>query len=210
MNEELLFEYPLKADRKRFESEILSAAPENFKAQRARAFVILIIGYVLIPLSDIIPWKMPAKVVPIIGVVLVILAILRMKTLINARRTGIEIDAYETYMQITYLDNINSYPRKTVKLYYDNIVLCNISNSCESAMMIYQPQNSEEICIDRNGEKTVENVLNGQLIFDINPYSYEQYFFLYVAPRLFKTSTKGWKTAKKFGTEYEYITKYLQ
>ena len=44
MNEELLFEYPLKADRKRFESEILSSAPENFKVQRARAFVMLIIG----------------------------------------------------------------------------------------------------------------------------------------------------------------------
>lgn len=101
MNEELLFEYPLKADRKRFESEILSSAPENFKAQRARAFVMLIIGYVLIPLSDIIPWETPAKVVPIIGIVLVIIAILTMKSLIGARRTGVEIDAYETYMQIT-------------------------------------------------------------------------------------------------------------
>lgn len=210
MNEELLFEYPLKADRKRFESEILSSAPENFKAQRARAFVMLIIGYVLIPLSDIIPWETPAKVVPIIGIVLVIIAILTMKSLIGARRTGVEIDAYETYMQITCIDNINSYPRRTVKVYYDNIVLCNISNGCVSAMMIYQPQNSEEICIDRNGEKAFDNVLSGQLTFDINPYSYEQYFFLYVAPKLFKTSTKGWKTVKKFGTEYEYAAKYLQ
>lgn len=172
MNEELLFEYPLKADRKRFESEILSSAPENFKAQRARAFVMLIIGYVLIPLSDIIPWETPAKVVPIIGIVLVIIAILTMKSLIGARRTGVEIDAYETYMQITCIDNINSYPRRTVKVYYDNIVLCNISNGCGSAMMIYQPQNSEEICIDRNGEKAFDNVLSGQLTFDINPYSY--------------------------------------
>ena len=113
-------------------------------------------------------------------------------------------------MQITCIDNINSYPRRTVKVYYDNIVLCNISNGCGSAMMIYQPQNSEEICIDRNGEKAFDNVLSGQLTFDINPYSYEQYFFLYVAPKLFKTSTKGWKITKKFGTEYEYITKYLQ
>lgn len=175
MNEELLFEYPLKADRKRFESEILSSAPENFKVQRARAFVMLIIGYVLIPLSDIIPWETPAKVVPIIGIVLAVIAILTMKSLISARRTGVEIDAYETYMQITCIDNINSYPRRTVKVYYDNIVLCNISNGCGSAMMIYQPQNSEEICIDRNGEKAFDNVLSGQLTFDINPYSYEQY-----------------------------------
>ena len=65
MNEELLFEYPLKADRKRFESEILSSAPENFKAQRARAVVMLSIGYVLIPLSASIPWEPAARVVPI-------------------------------------------------------------------------------------------------------------------------------------------------
>ena len=66
---------------------------------------------------------------------------------------------------------------------------------------------SREILYEK---KAFDNVLCGQLTFDINPYSYEQYFFLYVAPKLFKTSTKGWKTVKKFGTEYEYITKYLQ
>ena len=58
-------------------------------------------------------------------------------------------------------------------------------------MMIYQPQNSEEICIDRNGEKAFDNVLSGQLTFDINPYSYEQYFFFIRRTEAFQNKHKG-------------------
>lgn len=132
-----------------------------------------------------------------------------MRSLLSARRTGVEISAYETYIEITSLDNMNKYPRRTLIISYIDIVMCDVSNDGKNVMLVYKANGSTEECIDINGEKAT-NVLNGAFRFSVNPYTYEHFFFLYTAPKLFRVRTKGWKTAKKFGTEYEYAAKYLQ
>ena len=87
--------------------------------------------------------------------------------------------------------------------------MCDVSNDGKNVMLIYKANVSTEDCVDINGEKAA-NVLNGTFPISVNPYTYEHFFFLYTAPKLFRVRTKGGKTVKKFGTEYEYAAKYLQ
>ena len=209
MNEELFFEYPLTDEREKFEAETLSGCPENLPSSRTKAFILLCAGFIIIPLSDIFSSEKMATIAMFAGVILIVISLLIMKSLLNARRTGIEISAYGTYMEITSLDNMSKYPRRTLIISYIDIVMCDVSNDGKNVMLAYKANGSTEECIDINGEKAT-NVLNGAFRFSVNPYTYEHFFFLYTAPKLFRVRTKGWKTAKKFGTEYEYAAKYLQ
>lgn len=209
MNEELFFEYPIKDEREKFEAETLSGCPENLPSARTKAFILLCAGFIIIPLSDIFSSEKIATIAMFAGVILIVISLLIMKSLLNARRTGIEISAYGTYMEITSLDNMSKYPRRTLIISYIDIVMCDVSNDGKNVMLVYKANGSTEECIDINGEKAT-NVLNGAFRFSVTPYTYEHFFFLYTAPKLFRVRTKGWKTAKKFGTEYEYAAKYLQ
>lgn len=209
MNEELFFEYPLTDEREKFEAETLSGCPENLPSSRTKAFILLCAGFIIIPLSDIFSSEKIATIAMFAGVILIVISLLIMKSLLNARRTGIEISAYGTYMEITSLDNMSKYPQRTLIISYIDIVMCDVSNDGKNVMLVYKANGSTEECIDINGEKAT-NVLNGAFRFSVNPYTYEHFFFLYTAPKLFRVRTKGWKTAKKFGTEYEYAAKYLQ
>lgn len=209
MNEELFFEYPLTDEREKFEAETLSGCPENLPSSRTKAFILLCAGFIIIPLSDIFSSEKIATIAMFAGVILIVISLLIMKSLLNARRTGIEISAYGTYMEITSLDNMSKYPQRTLIISYIDIVMCDVSNDGKNVMLVYKANGSTEECIDINGEKAT-NVLNGAFRFSVNPYTYEHFFFLYTAPKLFRVRTKGWKTAKEFGTEYEYAAKYLQ
>lgn len=209
MNEKLFFEYPLTDERKKFETETLSGCPENLPSSRTKAFILLCAGFIIIPLSDIFPSEKIYTIAMFAGIILIVISLLIMKSILSARRTGVEISAYETYMEITFLDNMSKYPRRTLIISYIDIVMCDVSNDGKNVMLVYKANGSTEECIDINGEKAT-NVLNGAFRFSVNPYTYEHFFFLYTAPKLFRVRTKGWKTAKKFGTEYEYAAKYLQ
>lgn len=209
MNEELFFEYPLKDEREKYEAETLSGCPENLPSARTKAFILLCAGFIIIPLSDIFPSEKISTIAMFAGVILIVISLLIMKSLLSARRTGVEISAYETYIEITSLDNMNKYPRRTLIVSYSDIVMCDVSNDGKNVMLIYKANVSTEDCVDINGEKAA-NVLNGTFPISVNPYTYEHFFFLYTAPKLFKVRTKVWKTVKKFGTEYEYAAKYLQ
>ena len=106
---------------------------------------------------------------------------------------------------------MNKYPRRTLIVSYSDIVMRDVSNDGKrNADLAYKAKCQHRgIGVDINGEKAA-NVLNGTFPISVNPYTYEHFFFLYTAPKLFKVRTKGWKTVKKFGTEYEYAAKYLQ
>lgn len=114
MNEELFFEYPLKDEREKYEAETLSGCPENLPSARTKAFILLCAGFIIIPLSDIFPSEKISTIAMFAGVILIVISLLIMRSLLSARRTGVEISAYETYIEITSLDNMNKYPRRTL------------------------------------------------------------------------------------------------
>ncbi|WP_295211612.1 hypothetical protein [Ruminococcus sp.] len=208
MNEELIYEYPTSTERQQVLNEIDKVPFDDLNRTKIKPLILALAGFALIFVSGIFSSPTITNIIFIVALITIIISFAIMKNILNNRATGLIITAYESHMQLTSLDNLNKYFKRTLNVQYNDIVYCGLSKDCTTVTMIYRTENSSEECSNTN--ETVTNELNGTFTFRIIPYSYEQYFFLYIAPQLFKVQTKGWKIAKRFGTEYEYAEKYLQ
>ena len=126
-------------------------------------------------------------------------------------KTALSIKAYEDYMTLEF------YKRKTVKklnIYYEDITDARFSDNNQTSFQIAFVPNAQsymkEYRIENNEE--IQSLYENLFLFNINPNSYEQFFFLYIAEDYFtiKGFHKTKKFFKKYGTQNEYLEKLEQ
>lgn len=203
-NEELIYEYPTQEERQEI-VEQLAISKINSSKKNIVILVLIIIGILGIFTSSFIGDKLEI-IFFIVGIVTIILGFLSAKTLSEYSEHITMITAYETFLHLEIYSNSNDFLRE-IELNYDDIILCSLSKKYDKVTILYKYNVGSTYSAVKNSGEIIQKKHTGQITFDINPFSYEQYFFFYVAPKLFEIDMEEWKILKKFGNERNYIRK---
>ncbi len=205
--EELIFQYPVENEQP-MAKEMISEQTDTTKI-RLVIMLLVLTGTTLIGTNVLLRSSM-LQVIFVVSAIIMLIAAYQMSRILTAKiKHMLVINAYESYMELEILDTTRQYPEQKLHLSYKDITMCMFSKDFDKASILYsQGDSSYDICIDRKGNEH-KNTLGGQVTFDINPYTFEQSFFLYTARKLFKIQAKEWQIIKKFGSESEYYEKFL-
>lgn len=129
------------------------------------------------------------------------------KQIVNTRYTNaLAIEAYEEHMILTYYDK-NS--KRTLHIYYEDIIQARFSNNKYTGFQILFSENDRSFITETNlfSEEIIKPLYNNLFLFSVNPLSYEQFFFLYIAEELFeiKKFNKTKQFYKAYGSKEEYL-----
>lgn len=205
--EELVFQYPVENEQ-HLAKEMISDQADTTKI-RLTIMLLVLISTTLIGTNVLLRSSVLQVIFIISAIIMLIIAYQMYRVLAAKIKHLIVINAYESYMELEILNSTKQYPEQKLHLSYKDIKMCMLSKDCDKASILYsQGASSYDICTDRKGNDH-KNTLCGQVTFDINPYTFEQSFFLYTARKLFKVQTKEWQIIKKFGSESEYYEKFL-
>lgn len=202
-NEELLYEYPTQEERQEIVEQL--AVSKIGRSKKIIIFVMMIIGILCVFTSSQLGNKLEIALF-IVGVVAIIVGFLSAKTLSWYSEHITMITAYETFLHLEIYSNSDDFFRE-IELNYDDIVLCSLSKKYDKVTILYKYNVGSTYSAVKNSGEIIQKKHTGQITFDINPFSYEQYFFFYVAPKLFEIDMEEWKILKKFGNERNYIRK---
>lgn len=205
--EELIFQYPIESEQP-MAKEMISEQADTTK-MRLAIMLLVLVSTTLIGTNVLLRSSVLQGIFVVSAVIMLIVAYQMSRVLATKIKHLLIINAYESYMELEILDSTKQYTQQKLHLSYQDIKMCMLSKDCDKASILYlQGSSSYDICTDKKGQEH-KNVLGGQVTFDINPYTFEQSFFLYTARKLFKVSTKEWQIIKKFGSESEYFEKFL-
>lgn len=205
--EEILFQYPI-AEEQDLAREIIAEQTNMIKIKFA-VMLLVLIGSILLGTNVLLRSIKLQTFFVILSIAIFFIAYSLTRIITRQIRHMLIINAYETYMELEILDTAKTYTKQKIHLKYNDIKMCILSKKYDKATIFFsEGASSYDICTDKNG-KEHKNIMSGQITLDINPYTFEQSFFLYTARRLFTVGTKEWQIIKKFGSEGEYYEKYL-
>lgn len=204
MEEQIIFEYPVLNEREQIIDTYRSYSYGNTKL-RIISIILAFLGLVCLPFIALTNGNLQFVLI-ILFIGLLLSSLLVARTVKGVASHFTMITAFESYMKLDIYSNRNKFLRE-ITLRYCDILSCSFSKDYDKAFIFYSYNDiSNENITGKDGEKT-ENNASGQVTIYITPGSFEQYFFLYIAPQLFKVTAEEWKIVKKFGNEREYLMK---
>ncbi len=210
MSEELFYSYPQDGDTSEFEEifqEAYAAKSKNLRKiliMSCTAFLFFLL-YSL-PIFAKIDWFFL-----ILGIAILIFSLLFAKQVKKESGfTLLGIVADEEQMRLTYFSGKS---KKTLTVLYEDIRSARFTDDDFTSFQIVF-ENSDKSFVkeyDLNGNE-ISPLSRNLFIFSLNPESYEQYFFLYVAEELFTVEKlkKTKKFFKRFGNAQEYIDRITE
>ena len=213
MDEELIYQYPIQDENREgsnAEIERLMKTKANvlFKTRVVFTSIALLIAVLFI-------FSEANRAIPIIIMVLFVVLFMFGKVISgdnNRLDYYTEISAYETYIEIRQTD-LSKGKVEQAKIYYDDIDWSIMSRSLERIQICFY-QNQSEYYTYSLSHGEFDEVLSDYCLIDIplNSYTYQQYYFLYVAGDYFniripKTIKNERFILKKYGNSDDYLKK---
>ena len=204
MENELVYQYPMQDQIQNYENYFKEEYMKNKKVLRRLAY--MIIGFLLSFTLYCVPiFESVSTVFLVISIIILVLIFLFAKGITNKRSLHfLSINADEERLILTYYTQAKYYKREYV-IPYDKIISCRFVNSDYNKIQFIL-KNTECKYYNFNDEIDKTDVVTF-MVFSINPLSYEQAYFLYVAKNYF--TIKGYditeKLLKKYGNADEYF-----
>lgn len=207
MEKEIIYQYPVQEMALEFSCKFYKQIKRNKKNKR------IIIWLCLISLFFFLMYSIPVLsaidyISLILAVFSVIICFMYIKGISkNTVQHQLAITAYEDKMEITYYSDCKAC-QKEIYIKYDDILSCKFFDDSYTKIQITFQDSMESYveCYDENHNE-IEYSLPNFAIVELNPFSYEQGFFMYIAPELF--TIKGFamtkKILKKYGNKKEYF-----
>ena len=122
------------------------------------------------------------------------------------------IQATESDMVLTYY-SVGATPKKVLTLRYEDIIECQFFDKSYTKIQITFKKNKHSYLksySQTGGE--VSHLVDTMVSFELNLYSYEQGFFMYIAPDYFNIKKYALtdKILKKYGNINEYFTRLAE
>ena len=113
---------------------------------------------------------------------------------------------------LTYYSVVGT-PKKVLTLRYEDIIECQFFDKSYTKIQITFKKNKHSYLksySQTGGE--VSHLVDTMVSFELNPYSYEQGFFMYIAPDYFNIKKYALtdKILKKYGNINEYFTRLAE
>lgn len=204
MENELVYQYPMQDQIQNYENYFKEEYTKNKKVLRRLAY--MIIGFLLSFTLYCVPiFESVSTVFLVISIIILVLIFLFAKGVTNKRSLHfLSINADEERLILTYYTQAKYYKREYV-IPYDKIISCRFVNSDYNKVQ-FVLKNTECKYYNFNNEVDKKETV-AFMVFSINPLSYEQAYFLYVAKNYF--TIKGYditdKILKKYGNAVEYF-----
>lgn len=185
-DENILFEYPLKSDRKELNERLISQS-RLVKRLRASAFGGLLSALICYLLSAVIPKS--SFIFFILTVIFVVLSLIVLKVVLRIDAHILMISANDKTLELDYVINDNV---TALTLSYDDISSVRFADKSFKNVSIAYLNDSQRLCFAS---------------YKLNEYSYEQGFFLYIIAKIIpeKCLFDTRKIAEKYGFEYDYF-----
>jgi hypothetical protein len=203
MTENLIYKYPGDGDLSYFKSEISA----NYEKRRTLTRKSLIVGAAVIIVFGLL--SLLFKFTDLYIFLMVIYAFFSLLFLkgafANGETTALAIEAKDEKMKLTYF---NKSDVTECEIYYEDITFARFSDDDYTSFQIAFSHNCGSYYKKFDVQGNEKEVLNPNLfLFRINPESFEQFFFLYVAEELFmiRKFQKTKKFFKKYGNKQEYL-----
>lgn len=204
MEKELVYQYPLQEQLSNYENYFKEEYANNKKV--IRRLVYMIIGCLLSFTLYCMPFLQDfSSYFLIISIVILILIFLFAKGVTNKKSLHfLSINADEDQVILTYYTQAKYYKREYT-IPYNKILSCRFVNSDYNKIQ-FVFKNIKCKCYNFNDELDKEDTATF-MVFNINPLSYEQAYFMYVAKEYY--TIKGYeitnKILKKYGNADEYF-----
>ncbi len=185
-DENILFEYPMKSDRKEFKEQ-LESQRKLVKRLRAGAFVGLLLALSFYLLSAVLPES--SSVFFVLTVIFLVLSFIILKVVLRTDAHILMISASDKAVELDYFINAES---TSLMLFYDSIDSISFADKSFRVVSIAYLNDSQRLCFAS---------------YKLNEYSYEQGFFLYIIAKIIpeKCLFDTRKIAEKYGFEYQYF-----
>ena len=211
MEDELIYQYPIQDDNgegARTEIEkLMSIRRKTMLRTRLISAIILVMICILYIFSN------HSSVIPVIIIVLLGMMFFFGKSISSGTTKSdfyTEISAYDSYLEIK-LTNISNGIIEQASIDFDDIEWAMMSRSLERIQICFLKNNSEMLTYSLNNNQCEQS--NGDFcLIDIplNSYTYQQYYFLYIAGDYFKiripkTLNNDRIIFKKYGYSDDYL-----
>lgn len=205
---ELIYQYPVENMLGDYEDYFKQEYQKNKKVLRNLMF--MCIGFLISFTLYCVPALSSfSTLFLIVSIAILVVTFMLAKAVTNKKNLHfLSINADEKRLKLTYYTQAKHYKRE-YNIMYKNIVSCRFCNSDFTKIQFIVSRTKCKAYDINNIEISNEPVT--YLVFNINPLSYEQGFFMYVADKFF--DIKGYKLTnkiiKKYGDADEYFD-YLQ
>lgn len=207
--EDILYQYPIEEFKEATEKEFISG---QFRQKKLVYTVIALFAFsfLFIFLYSISSVSLLSKTLLVLSIFCAVFGFIFLKNTVKKITPHmLYIDAYETEMTLTYY-TYGRYFKRVLHIRYEDILSARFRNSsCTSFQISFRESSSTNYkSYDINGKELPDSI-NNLMLFDLNPDSYEQGFFLYYASDLFtvKGFELGRKQLKMFGNQEEYFSR---
>lgn len=208
-NKDLIYQYPIEDFKSFFEETFKKSTEKNRKSYlNSIAFFLLatsgFLVYSFFPSIKISKFLFLASIV-----FLIISFVILSSTAKKSSPHQLSIDAYDDEMILTYYSD-GRYFKRTLHICYEDVISARFSDNDYTSFQIAfkESEATKLISYDKNGS-IINNSMNNLFLFKLNPYSYEQGFFLYYANNFFKINgfNDGKKVEKRYGDSEKYFSK---
>lgn len=204
--DDLIYMYPSKEDEVNFEKSI-KMMRENYSRAAKKSCILLVIGTAFFTAYSLFSMYKHSSALLLLAVIAYVIAAYSFKSVKNKEGFHfLKIKAYENYMVLTYY--LARYKKELV-VYYEDIVSARFSDKKHTAFQIvFTDSGNSRLKIYNKNDKEIDTLNENLFVFNINPGSWEQAFFLYLAGDYFDIT--GFRFTKKLERKYgstleEYI-----
>lgn len=208
MNEEIIYQYPAPEYDDEFEKLIAGQRTANRKMKR-KALVSFIISIALLILYCVPAFISFDSWLLLAAVLFMVAAMIFLKGNIKISGThNLKILAADDHMKLTYYtDGLIS--KRVLQIRYEDIIEAEFFDKTYTKIQFLYRKNKHTFLktYDKNGDE-IDNTNDNLVSFELNKMSYEQGFFMYVAPELFtiKKYAVTDKIIQKYGNKDEYFS----
>lgn len=205
MNDSFVYKYPADESKEAFEKAVIREDEGRDKKITAVLLTPVVVFFILycIPLFE----KIDLLLLFCAMLSAAILSYYIKRTSGNTYSTALSIAAFDEQMVLEYYKK-NS--KKVLHIYYEDITDARFSDKDHTKFQIAFVKNSRSYAeeYDRKSGEKIPLFYDNLFLFSMNPYSYEQFFFLYMAEDHF--TIKGLHKTKKFFKAYGNKNEYLE
>lgn len=208
MNDEYIYQYPSPEYVDVFENSALQATVID-TSTRKKVLLFFSIGVAFLGLYCIPIFSSVDTYFLLISAVMFVITIIMMKGITTAVEThNLMIQATESDMVLTYYA-VGKTPKRVLKIRYEDIIDCTFFDKTYTKIQFSFKKNEHTYLtsFNRSGDE-IPNTNDNLVSFELNPRSYEQGFFLYIAPDYFNIKKYAItdKILKEYGNKNEYFS----
>lgn len=196
MENKIIYQYPMEEQRE----VILNSYSHlvNLKHKKSKKLLILCAALLIATLVFI---KISSLLSVITSIALLFSVCVLRKH--NEFEHFLEITAYEDNVQFSYYSDNN---RTVYIIPYEDIVSATIDeNGYDNTVIVVKKEHHISCFSYDKNDNLIQKSCPECISFCLNPFSPEQGFFLYYAPKLFKFSSDRMKILNTFGNENDYF-----